>query len=271
MIPISTIRKELKEEKPLFLDLNCDLGQSFGVYKNDSEFDLLPYVSSVNISCGAHAGDPLTIMKALKKANDNNLSIGAHIGYPDLQGFGYRAMQLSDEEIQAIVLYQIGALSSMAKSYNVEIDHVRPHGALYKQAAEDFNVSLSIANAIKSYNPWLIYVGAAGENIQKVAQEANIKVAQEIHLDKKYKMDGSIDFEAGDIANFQYSVKLLETLVNESSVINEVEGKTKVEFSTIHLSLKSQYSLGIANKTKELIKNPAPITVSSIKDTSWIN
>jgi len=99
MIPLSSIRKEQKQENLINIDLNCDLGQSFGVYKNDQELELLQYVSSVNISCGSHAGDPVTIMNMLKLASENNLSVGAHIGYPDIQGFGYRNMSLNEEEI----------------------------------------------------------------------------------------------------------------------------------------------------------------------------
>ena len=100
------------------LDFNCDLAQGYGVYKNSTEYDFLDYVSSVNISCGAHAGDPQTIRKALLAAKEKSIVIGAHIGYSDIQGFGYRAMDLSDDELEALVIYQVGALMSFAKAYN---------------------------------------------------------------------------------------------------------------------------------------------------------
>ncbi len=270
MIKLPNYKKEQKEFIQNYIDLNCDIGQSFGVYRNETELDLLPYSTSANISCGAHAGDPLTLVKALKQAQESGLAVGAHIGYPDLQGFGYREMNLDDEEIQALVLYQIGAISALAKSYGIEIEHLRPHGALYKQASQDINVSLSIAKAIKSYNPWLIYVGAAGEALDKVSESTGIKVAHEVMLDKIYNFDGSIDFEAGDIANLDYSKGIITSLIKHSTVENKKGGYTKIKFDTVHLSLKSQYSLEIAKCMNEAIVNKAPMAVSIVKDTSWI-
>lgn len=113
------------------IDFNCDLAQSFGIYKNSSESRLLDYVSSVNIACGFHAGDPLTIKEALLTAKEKNIVVGAHIGFDDIQGFGYRQMELDSDELEALVMYQVGALMTFAKAYNMEIEHVRPHGAMY--------------------------------------------------------------------------------------------------------------------------------------------
>ena len=270
MLPLSGIKKEQNQPKQVNIDLNCDIGQSFGVYKNDNENELLPFVSSVNISCGAHAGDPLTIMNALKTAKDHNLVLGAHIGFPDIQGFGYRSMQINDEELQSIVLYQIGALTSMAKAYNVTIEHVRPHGALYKQASLDFNVSLSIAKAIHKFDPWLIYIGAAGETLNKVSLESKIRVGHEIHLDKVYNLDGSIDYNSKDIEDLNYSVSQLESLINDSTLKNNQNGKTKINVNTIHLNMKSKTSLSVAQKAKELILTPTPIAVNYVSSTGWV-
>lgn len=270
MIPLSSIKKEQNQPKQLYIDLNCDLGQSYGIYKNDLEFNLLPYVSSVNISCGSHAGDPVTIMNALKAAKEHNVAIGAHIGYPDIQGFGYRTMQLSDEEIQAIVLYQIGALSSLAKAYNLEIEHVRPHGALYQSAATDLEVSTSIAKAVAKFSPWLVYVGAAGEILNKAGEAANIRVAPEIHVDRKYNFDGTIDFSSDNVVNLDYSVSQLEMLVKESALKNNQSGKTKVNFKTIHLSMRSEISANIAQKARELVSQPVPVAITFVGNTGWV-
>jgi len=270
MIQISAIKKDRQEKPKMYIDLNCDLAQSFGVYKNESEIELLPYVTSVNIACGSHAGDPLTIMNALKIASEKNLAVGAHIGYPDIQGFGYRPMQLTEEEIQAIVTYQIGALTSLAKLYHLEVDYVRPHGALYRQAAEDFNVSLNIAKAIAKYNPWLIYVGAIGDNLAKAGEVANIRVAHEILLDKTYNHDGSINFNAGDLTDKEAIFEQLNSIIRNGEVKNNNNGYTKVKFNTIHLGIKADFSLELAQKARELVENPAPIAVSVVEDTSWI-
>jgi UPF0271 protein len=270
MIPLSNIKKEQNQQKQIFIDLNCDIGQSYGVYKNDLEYSILPYVSSVNVSCGSHAGDPVTIMKALRIAKEHNLAIGAHVGYPDIQGFGYRAMNLTDEELQAVVLYQIGALSSLAKAYNISIEHVRPHGALYKQAACNLDTCASIAKAIAKVDPWLVLVGAAGETLEKAGEIANVRVAPEVHLDRKYNFDGTIDFNTENSATLETSLAQLELLVKESSVKNNQNGKTKINFRTIHLNMKSEFSLQVAKRAKELISQPVPVPVTMVSNTGWI-
>jgi UPF0271 protein len=270
MIPLSNIKRDQNQQKQVFIDLNCDIGQSYGVYKNDLEFSILPYVSSVNISCGSHAGDPVTIMNALRIAKERNLAVGAHVGYPDIQGFGYRAMNLNDEELQAVILYQIGALSSLAKAYNVSLEHVRPHGALYKQAACNLDVSVSIAKAIAKIDPWLILVGAAGETLEKAGEIANIRVAPEAHLDRKYNHDGMLNFDTESIVSPEYSFEQLELLIKESSVKNSQNGKTKINVRTIHLNIKSEFSVQIAKKAKELISQPVPVPVTMVSNTGWI-
>lgn len=262
--------KREHSDNQIYIDLNCDLGQGFGVYKLDKENGLLPYVSSVNISCGAHSGDPLTIMNALKQAKENNVAIGAHIGFPDIQGFGYRQMNLSDEELQAVVLYQIGAVSSMASAYNLSVDYVRPHGALYRQAATDINVATSIAKAIQQFDQWLIYVGASGEVLNKVSADLNIRIAGEAHIDKSYNFDGTIDFDAPDNLNEEYALGQLKLLIKESCVINLKQGKSRIKFSTIHLNMKSSSSVKIAQRAKELIKQPTPVSLNLVSNTGWL-
>ena len=200
MLSINDLKKEPEKEK-IFLDVNCDLAQSFGVYKNETEFELLPYVSSVNISCGLHSGDPIIINKALKMAAEKNLAVGAHIGYPDLQGFGYREMFMPDEEMEALVAYQIGALQAMAKTYGLKISHVRLHGALYKKAINDFQTMLIIAKTIKNIDDWMILLCAPCANLEKACEMAGIKYAKEVFLDKKYTVEGLPDFDANDVVD----------------------------------------------------------------------
>ncbi|HSA07220.1 MAG TPA: LamB/YcsF family protein [Candidatus Gastranaerophilales bacterium] len=268
---VQNIKREPVNNKKLNIDINCDLGQSFGVYRTEIEQELLPYVSSVNLSCGSHAGDPLTIMNILKTISGKNLSLGAHVGYPDLQGFGYRAMSLNEEEMQSVIVYQIGALSSLAKIFNFKIEYVRPHGALYKQISESFDVAFSVAKAIAAYDPWLILVGPPGENLIKAGEAANLRIVQEVQLDKKYNIDGSIDFEAGDVVDLNYSLNLLESLVRNSSVLNNQGGRSKIDFKTIHLSLKSNISLEIAKKAKELIPSAVPVAGTLVANSGWLD
>jgi len=203
-------RTEIKKINSI--DFNCDLAQSFGVYKNESEFDLLDYVSSVNISTGFHAGDPVAIKEALLRAKGKNLVIGAHIGFNDIQGFGTRTVSLSEEEIEAAVIYQIGALMSFAKAFRLEIEHVRPHGAMYKLASQNFTFSCAIAKAIKKCSPWLTYVGAAGDIILKTGDFVKIPIAQEITLSNIYNIDGKIDYNSDRISNFDVLSKRLQIM-----------------------------------------------------------
>ena len=161
--------QEVIERKPIKnIDFNCDLAQAYGIYKNIQEYELLDYVSSVNISCGFHAGDPVTIKEAMLKAKEKNVAIGAHIGFNDIQGFGYRPVELKEDELEALVVYQVGAIMSFAKAYGLSIEHVRPHGAMYKMAGEDFTFSTNIAKAIKKCSDWLVYVAPVGDITTKV-------------------------------------------------------------------------------------------------------
>lgn len=257
-------RKQIKN-----IDFNCDLAQSFGVYKNSSEFELLDYVSSVNISCGFHAGDPLTIQKALLAAKEKNVVVGAHIGFDDIQGFGYRAMDLDEDEIEALVLYQVGALMSFAKSFNLEIEHVRPHGAMYKMAAEDFTFACAIAKAVQKCSKWLVYYGAAGDVTEKTGEYLNIPIAQEIMLEKVYNVDGTIDFSAKDNQSaFDYLSKL-KTLLNFSQIQNREGGKTFVNADTIHFSSKVANVVEIAAEAKKII-TPVPVNYKNVYDSGWV-
>lgn len=257
-------RKQIKN-----IDFNCDLAQSFGVYKNSSEFELLDYVSSVNISCGFHAGDPLTIKNALLAAKEKNVVVGAHIGFDDIQGFGYRAMDLDEDEIEALVLYQVGAIMSFAKSFKMEIEHVRPHGAMYKMAAEDFTFACAIAKAVKKCSQWLVYYGASGDVTEKTGEYVNLPVAQEIMPEKTYNVDGTIDFSVKDNQSAFDYVNRLKTLLNFSQVQNREGGKTFVNADTIHFSGKVPNILEIAKEAKNII-TPVPVNYKNVYDSGWV-
>ena len=251
------------------IDFNCDLAQMFGVYKNNNEEELLQYVSSVNVSCGFHAGDPIAIKNALELAKKHNVVVGAHIGFNDIMGFGNRPVQLSEDEIEAIVLYQVGAIMSFAKSFKMEIEHVRPHGAMYKMAAMDYDFSASIAKAIKKCSQWLVYYGATGENLSKVESELNVKVAKEVFLNKIYNADGSIDFSAKDIVNTETSTTRLKQLLAASQVYNNEGGKTYVEADTIHFSSSAPNAIEALREARNII-TPLPINYKNVCASGWV-
>ncbi len=174
------------------IDLNCDMGESFGRYKLGDDEAVMPFITSVNIACGFHAGDPLVMQKTIRLAKKYSVAVGAHPSWPDLQGFGRREMNLSAEEVEALVLYQIGALAAFAKAEGVELRHIKPHGALYNQAAEDKVLAGAIARAVKAFSADLILVGLAGSSLIEAGVELGLRVANEGFPDRNYNSDGTL-------------------------------------------------------------------------------
>lgn len=257
-------RQEIK--KAVSLDFNCDLAQSFGVYKNDSEFDLLDYVSSVNIATGFHAGDPIAIKNALLKAKEKNVVIGAHIGFNDIQGFGSRAMNLTEEEVETLVIYQVGALMSFASAYGLEIEHVRPHGAMYQLASENFTFACAIAKAIKKCSQWLTYVGATGDIISKVGEYVKLPIAKEIKLNKIYNTDGTIDYKTDEIKDNDLMIRRLQGIIKSGQISNNANGFSHVEANTIHFS---SHSLDLIKRATEIII-PKPVSYAKVESSGWV-
>lgn len=268
MIKLSTIKKEQPQSKTIFLDLNCDLGEGFGIYNNSREQELLPYVSSINIPCGGHAGDPTKIMEALKIAKEYKLSIGAHVGYTDLASFGYREMNLSFEELQAMILYQVGALQSMASAYKLHVDYVRPHGALYKQMATDAALAISIAKSLEEIDHWLILVGPAGEALTNVKEETKIRVAPEIIIEKYYDDDGNILFDE-PVNDVETCVSIATKLITENKLKTKNGNLIEVETKTIHLCSSSEHSLEIARQIRGLFEErPIPVAITLVGENA---
>ncbi len=169
------------------VDLNCDLGEG---YPNDAE--LMPYITSANIACGFHAGDDSTMLATARLAQDHGVAIGAHPGYADREGFGRHAMQLSSDEVHAIVLEQIRRLQTSCDTIGASIHHVKPHGALYNQAARDAELAGAIAQAVIEANRDLILYGLAGSELISQAESAGLRTASEVFADRTYQSDGTL-------------------------------------------------------------------------------
>lgn len=177
------------------LRLNCDMGESFGIWKMGYDEELMPLISMANLACGFHAGDVLTINKSVALAKKYNVTIGAHPSYQDLVGFGRRSMLYSLEEIKSIVLYQIGALNSFCKIYGTNISYVKPHGALYNDMMKDENIFKAILNAISSYDKnirLMILSGGRNEEYEYIAKKYSINLLYEVFADRNYNDDGSL-------------------------------------------------------------------------------
>lgn len=169
------------------IDLNCDMGENTG---NDA--DLMPHITSANIACGFHAGDELSMQTTVRLAKKHGVAVGAHPAWRDRDGFGRNEMPVSADEAEALVLYQIGALHAIAKSEKAELRHVKPHGALYNQAAKDLTLARAIAHAIKRFSQQLILVGLAGSRLVEAGIEAGLTIASEGFPDRYYNLDGSL-------------------------------------------------------------------------------
>lgn len=174
------------------VDLNCDLGESFGRYQIGSDEQIVPLVSSVNVACGFHAGDPIVMMKTVELAKASMTAIGAHPGFDDLQGFGRRNLQLSYEELRACVLYQIGALDAFVKAQGMTLQHVKPHGAMYNMATVDPVYAKAIVEAVQQYDPKLIVLAQECGCLYKEAKKAGLPAAAEVFADRAYEPDGTL-------------------------------------------------------------------------------
>ena len=180
------------------IDVNADLGESYGYHQLGNDSEIIKYVSSANIACGFHGGDPFTIEQTIKLALENNVAIGAHPSYPDLVGFGRRSMKISNEELYSMILYQVGALKAMTEALGGKLHHVKPHGALYNDLANSLQKAKVVAEAIYKIDPSLILVGLANSEIQHAAREGGIKSGCEVFADRAYNDDGSL------VARYKY-------------------------------------------------------------------
>ena len=174
------------------VDLNCDLGESFGRYTLGLDDQVIPLISSANIACGYHASDPVIMEKTVKMAKEHQVSIGAHTGFPDLMGFGRRNMAVSNEEAKAYTKYQIGALLAFCKAEGVKLAHVKPHGAFYNMAAKDYDLAKAICEGIYEVDPSIKLLGLSNSKMIEAGRQMGLRVANEVFADRAYQADGSL-------------------------------------------------------------------------------
>jgi 5-oxoprolinase (ATP-hydrolysing) subunit A len=174
------------------IDLNADVGESLGPWQMGDDAHLIPFVTSVNVACGLHAGDPLTIQRTVAMAIAHGVAIGAHPGYPDLVGFGRRDMDMTTDELEAAVIYQVGAVGAFCRAAGSELRHVKPHGALYNRAARDSTIARIVARAVRSVSADLVLVGLCGSALLDAGRAEGLAVAAEAFADRAYEPDGSL-------------------------------------------------------------------------------
>jgi UPF0271 protein len=210
------------------MDLNADVGESFGAYTIGADVGLMPLVTSVNIACGFHAGDPLVMARTVALAQAHGVTIGAHPGFPDLAGFGRRALDATEDEIENFVLYQIGALNAFARAQGAILKHVKAHGALYNVAAGRLDVARAIARAVARFDANLILVGLANSALIEAAREVGLRAAREGFCDRAYNADGSLRSrrEVGAVFDSPERAAAQAVQLARDHTVTTYEGKT---------------------------------------------
>ncbi|ARS35524.1 LamB/YcsF family protein [Pontibacter actiniarum] len=218
------------------VDLNCDMGESYGAWRMGNDSELLNYVTSANIACGYHAGDPSTMKKTVRLALEKGVAMGAHPGLPDLSGFGRREMAVSAEEVYDMVLYQAGALAAFAKAEGTRLHHLKPHGALYNMAATNVELAQAIAEAVYKLDPELILYGLAGSELVKAGEKLGLQTASEVFADRTYQQDGSLTPRRHPnalIVDQEEAVRQVVRMVKEGKVLSQQGDEVPVKADTV--------------------------------------
>ncbi len=217
------------------IDLNCDLGESFGSFKVGHDAAIMPFITSANVACGFHAGDPMIMAETVELAKKNKVAVGAHPGFPDLLGFGRRDMGLSKKEVKNIMLYQVGALQAFTRSIGIALQHVKPHGALYNATAKNEAYMEAIIEAVAALDPRLMLFAFAGSKMAGMAEDAGLRVAHEVFVDRAYNADGNLvtrSVSGAVIEDARLVAERVVSMVKEKS-IKAIDGKT-VRFDQVH-------------------------------------
>jgi UPF0271 protein len=239
------------------IDINCDMGESFGAYRIGRDQEVMGYISSANIACGWHAGDPMVMEQTVRLARENGVAVGAHPGYPDLMGFGRRRMDLTLDEIENYTLYQIGALSAFSKAHGMSLQHVKAHGALGNLAFVDLNVSKAIARAALRFSKELILVVYSGTIMVQAAKEAGIRFVEEVYADRVYNPDGTLQSRriAGSVIHDpEKAAEQVLAMVLEGHVVAHDGTRVKVKPETLCVHGDTPSAVAILQKIREEFK-----------------
>jgi 5-oxoprolinase (ATP-hydrolysing) subunit A len=239
------------------IDLNSDLGESYGAWSMGDDSAMLSIVSSANIACGFHAGDPSGIFKTVKAAAENNVSIGAHVSYPDRVGFGRRDMDVTYDELFADVIYQIGALKGIATAANTTVRYVKPHGALYNRIANDPKQGQAVIDAIKAIDPALVLMGLANAPILTLAQNSGLATVAEAFADRAYTPEGQLVSrrEAGAVLHDTDLIARRMVQLAKYGTLEAIDGsEIKIEAQSICVHGDSPGAVAIAQEIARQFK-----------------
>ncbi|RHW37591.1 LamB/YcsF family protein [Lysinibacillus yapensis] len=248
------------------VDLNCDLGESFGRFKLGEQEEILKYVTSANVACGFHSGDPTVMRETVKLALDKGVEIGAHPGLPDLVGFGRREIAITPQEGYDMVVYQIGALQGFLATFHEKMQHVKPHGALYNMAAKDSQLAEAIAQAIYDVSPELILFGLANSELTKAGERIGLKTAHEFFADRTYQANGSLTSRTQKdalITDYNQSASQVIRAVKEGKVLSQQHTDVTLRADTVCIHGDGENALLFAKHLNETLEKNG-ISISAI-------
>ena len=240
------------------IDLNCDMGEAFGNYPMPNDDILLDYISSANIACGYHAGDPEVMQHTVCMAIKKGVAIGAHPGLPDLQGFGRRDMKISANEAYQMTIYQIGALYGFVKAAGGKLHHVKAHGALYNMAAKDAALAKAIVQAVHDFDSTLILYALAGSEMVEAAKKTGMVCASEVFADRTYQDDGSLTPRTQSnalITDEQQSINQVLLMVNKQQVITVNQKTIPLKAETLCLHGDGSHAVEFAKMINQKLKS----------------
>ena len=220
------------------IDLNCDMGESYGAWKMGADAEVMPFITSANIACGFHAGDPATIRKTVRLAVDRGVAVGAHPSLPDLMGFGRRVMRISPQDMYDLIIYQAGAVEAFARAAGARLHHVKCHGALYNMAATDEGLSEAMAKAVRDLGGSVMLYALSNSVMMKIANKQNIPVCGEVFADRGYTDEGTLaprDKPGGMIEDAAASVKQALAMIEEGYVTSLTGKRVAVAADTMCL------------------------------------
>jgi 5-oxoprolinase (ATP-hydrolysing) subunit A len=238
------------------MDINSDMGEGFGAWEMGNDALLLDYITSTNIACGWHAGDPGRMKKLVELATQKKVHIGAHPGLPDLVGFGRREMAISEHDAYNYVLYQAGALQAFVKAAGNTLHHVKPHGALYNQAAKDMKLARGIARAVKDLGSEVILYGLAGSCLVDAAKEINVPVWQEVFADRRYTKEGFLvpRSQAGAVIEDEdQALKQVLGMAHESTVKAIDGNEIRIQADTLCIHGDNPHAVEFAKRIKAVL------------------
>lgn len=239
------------------IDLNCDMGESYGNYQIGNDEAIFPYITSCNIACGFHGGDPLTIEQTIQQALAHGVRIGAHPSYPDLMGFGRRNMDLSVEELSALIKYQVSALKGMTESLGGQLTYVKPHGALYNTAATSIIISKTVIKAVRSIDKQLAVMGLAGSIIEQIARVQKVPFIAEAFADRQYTDEGKLQARTveGAIINDPFkSAEQVISIIKDQQVISDTGNFVPIQAQSICIHGDNPSAVGILLQIDRLLK-----------------